>query len=317
MTSSEDATVTFFPDKATCSSMPAVNEWRYRGRIVTAEDIAFIRRFIADNPGASRRGLSAKLCEAWQWKQANGALRDMVCRGLLLMLHRAGEIELPPVRFKTPNPFIRRAAPAPMLIDTTPLTGALGQIRPIELQQVRRTGYEPLFNSLIEQHHYLGYEQPVGEHLKYLIWSRQDGQPRPIACLAWSSAPRHLGSRDRYIGWSAEARRRNIRFIAYNTRFLILPWVQIPHLASHILGSMSTALSRDWERIYEHPIWFLETFVDPTRFRGTCYRAANWVLLGHTTGRGKDDHTNRPNRPIKEVLGYPLTRRFRALLSQL
>jgi hypothetical protein len=288
------------------------SEWRYRGRVVTAEDIALIRRLIAENPGASRRRLSAKLCEAWQWKQANGALRDMVCRGLLLMLHRAGEIELPPVRFPTPNPFVRRATPAPMLIDTTPITGTLGDLRPIELQQVRRTGDEPLFNSLIEQHHYLGYEQPVGEHLKFLAWA----QGRPIACLAWSSAPRHLGSRDRYIGWSAEARRRNIRFIAYNTRFLILPWVLIPHLASHTLSLMANILSRDWERTYGHPIWFMETFVDPTCFRGTCYRAANWVLMGYTTGRGKDDQTNRPNRPIKEVLGYPLTRRFRELLSQ-
>ena len=120
----------------------------------------------------------------------------------------------------------------------TPLAGQLSQIRPIELRQVRRTAEEPLFNSLIEHHHYLGYEQPVGEHLKYVVWA----QDRPIACLAWSSAPRHLGSRDRYIGWSAEARRRNIRCIAYNTRFLILPWVQIPHLASHILGRVAQHL---------------------------------------------------------------------------
>jgi hypothetical protein len=289
------------------------SQWRYRGRVVTTEDIAGIRQLIAENPGASRRRLSAMVCEAWQWKQANGALRDMVCRGLLLMLHRAGAIELPPVRFQTPNPFLRRATPAPMRIDMTPVTGVLRQIRPIEFQQVRRTGDEPLFNSLMEQHHYLGYEQPVGEHLKFIAWAGG----RPIACLAWSSAPRHLGSRDRYIGWSAEARRRNIRFIAYNSRFLVLPWMQIPHLASHILSLMTNTLSCHWKSVYGHPIWFVETFVDPTRFRGTCYRAANWVLLGHTTGRGKDDQTNRPNRPIKEVLGYPLTRRFRELLSQL
>ena len=131
------------------------------------------------------------------------------------------------------------------------------------------------------------------------------------------SAPRHLGSRDRYIGWSAEARRRNIRFIAYNTRFLILPWVRVPHLASHILGKMTSTLSQDWERMYGHPVYFAETFIDPGRFRGTCYRAADWVLMGHTTGRGKNDHTNKPNRPIKEILGLPLTRRFRELLSQL
>jgi hypothetical protein len=194
-------------------------ECRYRGRVITAQDVAFIRQLIAENPSASRRRLSEKLCEAWQWKQANGALRAMVCRGLLLTLHRAGEIELPPIRFKTHNPFLRREPPAPLLIDMSPITGELTDLRPVDLEQVRRTADEPLFNSLMEHHHYLAYEQPVGEHLKYLAWA----QGRPIACLAWSSAPRHLGSRDRYIGWNAEARRRNIRFIAYNTRFLILP----------------------------------------------------------------------------------------------
>jgi hypothetical protein len=200
-----------------------------------------------------------------------------------------------------------------MLIDTTPLSGALADIRPVSLQQVRKTADEPLFNSLMEHHHYLGYEQPVGEHLKYLVWAHG----RPIACMAWSSAPRHLGSRDRYIGWSAEARRRNIRFIAYNTRFLILPWIRVPHLASHILGRVAAALPGDWERMYSHPVYFAETFIDPGRFRGTCYRAANWVLMGRTTGRGKASNSYIPNRSIKEVLGLALTRRFRELLSQL
>ena len=287
--------------------------YRYRDRVITSEDIAFIRQLIAENPGASRRRLSAKLCEAWQWKQANGALRDMVCRGLLLLLHRAGEIELPPIRFRTLNPFVRREPPAPVLIDTTPITGALGELRPIALHQVRRTEDEPLFNSLMEQYHYLSYEQPVGEHLKFLAWAKG----RPIACIAWSSAPRHLGSRDRYIGWSAEARRRNIRFLAYNTRFLILPWVRVPHLASHILGRMAATLSDDWQAMYYHPVYFAETFIDPERFRGTCYRAANWVPMGLTTGRGKADQTHRANRSIKEVFGLPLTPRFRELLTQL
>src|SRR5450631_2074904 len=191
-------------------------DWKYRSRVVTAADIAFIRAFIAGHPGMSRRRLSAKLCEAWQWKQANGALCDMICRGLLLMLHRAGEIELPAIRQMSLNPFVRRDRPQPMPIDMTPLDAPLSDIRPILLQQVRKTTDEPLFNSLMEQHHYLGYEQPVGEHLKYLVWA----QGRPIACMAWSSAPRHLGSRDRYIGWDAAARRSRIRFITYNTRFL-------------------------------------------------------------------------------------------------
>jgi Domain of unknown function (DUF4338) len=287
-------------------------DWKYRGRLVTAEDILYIGELIAAYPRESRRTLSKKLCEAWQWKQPNGALCDMVCRGLLLMLDRAGQITLPPVSYVRQNPLAKRARPAAVLIDTAPIEGKLQEIQPLEFEQVRRTGDEPLFNSLMEEHHYLGYEQPVGEHLKYLVWA----QGRPIACVAWSSAPRHLGSRDRYIGWSGEARRRNIRFIAYNTRFLILPWVRVKHLASHILGRMGMRISDDWRRMYEHPIYFLETFVDPERFRGTCYRAANWVLLGKTTGRGKQSNSYVPNRSIKEVLGYPVTKRFRELLGK-
>lgn len=227
------------------------------------------------------------------------------------MLERAGQIALPPVSYVRHNPLSRRARPQPVLIDTTPIEDRLCKLQPLEFEQVRRTAQEPLFNSLMEEHHYLGYEQPVGEHLKYLVWV----QGRPIACLAWSSAPRHLGSRDRYIGWDAAARRRHIRFIAYNTRFLILPWVRVEHLASHLLGRMAARISDDWQQMYEHPIYFLETFIDPERFRGTCYRAANWVLMGRTTGRGKQSNSYVPNRSIKEVLGYPLTKQFRELLG--
>jgi hypothetical protein len=287
-------------------------ELKYRGRVITTADILYIQDLIAAHPQGTRRALSKKLCETWQWRQSNGALRDMVCRGMLLMLDRAGKIVLPPVKFVPHNPLAQRARPSPVVIDTTPIEGRLHQIQPLEFVQVRRGGDEPLFNSLMEEHHYLGYEQPVGEHLKYLVWA----QGRPVACLAWSSAARHLGSRDRWIGWNQEARRRNIRFIAYNTRFLIFPWVRIEHLASHILGRMAAQISDDWQRMYGHPIFFLETFVDPERFRGTCYRAANWALLGRTTGRGKQSNSYVPNRSIKEVLGIPLTKRFRELLGE-
>ena len=286
-------------------------EFKYRGREISQQDILYIRALIERYPNESRRTLSTQFCEVWQWRQANGALRDMVCRGLLLMLERAGQITLPPVSCVRHNPLARRVRPEPVLIDSTPIEGPLRDLRPLEFEPVRRTSDEPLFNGLMEEHHYLGYEQPVGEHLKYLVWA----QGRPVACLAWSSAPRHLGSRDRYIGWSAAARRRNIRFIAYNTRFLILPWVRVEHLASHILGRMAARICADWQRMYGHPIYFLETFVDPERFRGTCYRAANWVLLGKTTGRGKQSNSYVPNRSIKEVLGYRLTKRFRELLG--
>src|SRR6266487_906541 len=292
-------------------------ELKYRGRTVTIADIEFIRQLIADNPRLSRRALSARLCEAWDWRQPNGGLCDMVCRGLMLQLHRQGHIELPPVRWVNPNPLARRnperRRPAPVLVEERPLQCTLAQIRPLEFQQVRRTVEERLFNSLLDRYHYLGYTRQVGEHLKYVVYA----QDRPIACLGWSSAPRHLGPRDRFIGWSAEARRRNIRFLAYNTRFLILPFVKVPHLGSHILGRMPLVLSRDWERIYGHPIYFLETFIDPVRSRGICYRAANWIRLGSTTGRGKDSQSKKPNRSIKEVLGYPVWKRFRELLSEI
>lgn len=285
----------------------------YRGRAVTDADIALIDQLIAAHPTASRRTLSKKLCEAWNWVQPNGAPRDMVCRGLMLALHRAGHIQLPQRRYRPPNPLAKRPRPDPMLIDTTPITASLKEIGDLSIEQVRRTGQEPLFNSLIEQYHYLGYTQPVGEHLKYVVFA----QDRPIACLAWSSAPRHIGCRDRFIGWAPLARRRNICFLVYNLRFLILPWVEIRHLASHLLGCMARRLPLDWQQLYGHPVYFLETFVDPGRFRGTCYYAANWTHLGRTTGRGKDDQTKRPNRPIKDVLGYPLCRDFRERLGHI
>lgn len=284
----------------------------YRGRTITDADVAFVARLVAEHPGASRRALSKKLCAAWGWVQPNGVLRDMVCRGLMLELHRRGRIALPPVRHVPPNNLIARRAARPVPdIDTTALRTVLSAVRPLTFRQVRRMPEEPLFEALIDRYHYLGYRQPVGEHLKYLVYAGS----RPVACCAWSSAPRHLGPRDRFIGWSAEARRRNLRFVAYNSRYLILPWVEVPHLASHLLGRMVWILPRDWQRFYGHPVHFAETFVDPGRFRGTCYRAANWVDLGWTTGRGKDDQTGKPNRPLKQVLGYALTRRFRERLG--
>ncbi len=283
---------------------------KHRGRVVTSTDIEFIRGLIADNPGMSRWMLSKKLCEAWDWRQPNGILRDMVCRSLMLELYRGGHIELPPARRVAGG---RRGRPSPVLVDRTPMESTLAGIGPLEFHQVRRTVAEGIFNGLLEEFHYLGYTQPVGEHLKYVVYARG----RAIACLGWSSAVRHLGPRDRYIGWSPEARRKNIRFLAYNTRFLILPFIRVRHLASHILGCMSRRLPLDWERVYGHSIYYLETFVDPGRFQGTCYRASNWIELGLTTGRGKDDQTGKPNRSLKQVLGYALRKDFRRLLQDM
>jgi hypothetical protein len=230
----------------------------------------------------------------------------------MLALERAGLIELPPVRRTPRNPLARRARPAPVEVDSTPLRTSLSELGPITFRQVRRTAEEAPFNGLIEIHHYLGYTQPVGEHLKFMVYAGE----RPVACFAWSSAPRHLGPRDRYLGWSPQARRRNIRLVAYNSRYLILPWVQVPHLASHLLGRMARMLPAEWERVYGHAVCFAETFVDRERFRGTCYRAANWIFLGRTTGRGKDDQTHRANRALKDVLAYPLAEDFRERLLE-
>lgn len=284
---------------------------KYRGKTATAEDIAFIRELIADNPGASRRALSVKLCQAWKWVQPNGALRDMVCRSFMLLLHREGHIELPPKRRTTNNPLANRKKPERMEVDPSPIETTLAGLGPLTVRQVRNTDEEPLFNSLIEFHHYLGYCHPVGEHLKYMVFAGE----RPIACFAWSSAPRHIGCRDRFIGWNQEDRSRHLRLMAYNSRFLILPWVRVPHLASHLLGRMVRILPKEWERVYHHPVVFLETFVDTERFTGTCYKAAGWRYLGDTTGRGKNDQTNRKNRSIKAVWGYPLVKDFRRKMT--
>lgn len=286
----------------------------YRGRPVTADEVTFLRSLIAARPGASRRQLSFDVCTAWGWTQPNGAPRDVVCRGLLLALARAGHIELPPPRIRFERPWVRRTPTLTVEVDRTPLEGSLSALGSVEIRQVRRTPDEGLCNGLLQAHHYLAYVQPVGEHLKFVAYA--DG--RPVACATWSSAPRHLGPRDRFIGWSPEARRANIRLVAYNSRYLILPWVRVPHLASHLLGRMARLLPSEWERLYGHPVHLLETFVHSERHRGTCYRAANWVVVGRTTGRGKDDRAHRgPNRPIKDVLCLPLVRDFRERLSRM
>jgi Domain of unknown function (DUF4338) len=284
----------------------------YRGRRVETADIEFINGLIAQNPLASRRQLSAKLCEAWHWVQANGQLQDMVCRSLMLELHRAHLIVLPAKRINAINNVVQRRAPvADPKLQGSPLECGLEELGDIEFQQVRRTEGESLFGRLVQTYHYLGYTQPVGAHLKYLVYA--GGQP--IACMAWSSAPRHLGCRDRFIGWSQTVRRQNIHFIAYNTRFLILPWVKVEHLGSHLLGRMARLLSADWQRLYHYPIYLLETFVDPQRFAGTCYRASNWIYLGLSAGLGKNDQTRKQNRSLKALWVYPLIADFRRKLN--
>ena len=284
---------------------------KYRGRAATTEDIKIIEALMADNPGDSRFALSFKFCREVGWVQPNGSLKDMVARGYMLMLHRAGYITLPPKRSNPANPLAVRKKPPRVDVDKTPINASLKEILPLKFFQVRRSKKEKVFNSLIEEFHYLGYTQPVGEHLKYMVYS----QDRPVACIAFSSAPRHIGPRDAFIGWDQKIRRKNIHLICYNTRFLILPWVKVPYLASHILAGAAKIIPGDWQKIYNHPIYYIETFVDRQRFAGTCYKAANFIYLGDTRGLGKMSQTKIPNRSIKAIYGYPLVKNFRRLLG--
>lgn len=284
--------------------------FRYRGKNYSPKDIAFIRQLIIDNPDASRWSLSKKLCNAWGWVQNNGALCVQVCRSFMLELDRAGHITLPSRKKVTPNPLSNRRKPAKIDIDQSPLETTLSAVKPVTIRDVRRDKPEKLCNSLIEEHHYLGYSQPVGEHIKYMVYTGE----KPIACMTFSSPPRHIGCRDRFIGWNKSVREKNLDKMAYNSRFLILPWVRVKYLASHILALAGGQISADWHKRYGHGVYYLETFVDKKRFAGTCYRASNWIYLGDTTGRGKNDNTRKVNRSIKAVYGYPLTDDFRQRL---
>jgi hypothetical protein len=285
-------------------------EVRYRGRVYEEREIEDVREIIARYPGESRFFLSRELCRLWNWTQPNGTPKDMVCRGLMLLLDREGLIALPGRKRELPWLSRERAKPPEVTVDDAVVARPLSTL-PLDLFMVRRTPKERLYQSLIHHYHYLGYTRPVGEHLEYVVFS----EGRPVACIGWSSAPRHIGARDRYLGWNKEERIANLHKIAVNTRFLILPWVKVPHLASHLLGQTARRISADWECIYRHPVVWLETFVDPERgFKGTCYKAANWRCLGLTTGRGKNDNTRKPNRSLKYVFGYPLVKDLRKAL---
>jgi hypothetical protein len=285
----------------------------FRGRQIHVADVLFLRELIAHNRTLSRYRLSLKVCQAWDWVQPNGHPRDMVCRSLMLKLHRAGHIQLPPRRHSPPNNAIlhRRLKEAPSYA-TLPIEGSVASLEPLEIRLVRRVQGESLFAHLLERYHYLGYSRPVGEHLKYLILSKD----RPLACLAWSSAPRQLNLRDEFLGAPKASYLHNLHLIAYNSRYLIVPWVRVPHLASHLLGRIARRLSQDWQALYHHPIHLLESFVDIQRFEGTCYRATNWTCLGRSLGRGTKSKTKERTTSIKELWVCPLGKDFRQRLLQ-
>ena len=282
-----------------------------QGRKITPADIQLIQQLIADNPSWGRTWLSKELCRLWNWRNLKGQVKDMACRSLLLKLERSDHILLPAPKCDSARAFRNRPiASVPHL--TEEIRGSLKTLRPLRITKISpRTEDDTLFNYLLFRYHYLGYKGIVGENIKYLVRSCSG---RPLACLLFGSAAWKTNPRDLFIGWNSLNRKNRLNYITNNMRFLILPWVKVPHLASHILSRISRRLSSDWISKYGHPVYLLETFVDQTRFRGVCYRAANWILTGQTKGRTRNDRDHIIKAPVKDVYVYPLSKKFREAL---
>lgn len=279
-----------------------------QGRRIGSLELTQIQRLMAENPHWSRWRLSRVLAQSWQWYAASGQLKDMAARTLLLKLQERGLIVLPQRRRA---PITRGPDAGPELFDCVrpePVAGSLSALRPLRLEVVGpQQGAYGRWARYLSQHHYLGYRGPVGENLAYLVRSRTGVD---LACLLFGAAAWQCASRDRWIGWSARQRAGGLPFIANNSRFLILPWVCVPHLASHILARVAQQIASDWQRRYHHPLYVLETFVEPGRFRGACYRAANWIHVGQTTGRTRQSQRHRDHAvhaPVKDIYLYPLS----------
>jgi hypothetical protein len=283
-----------------------------QGRQLGSADIVRIRELIADNPNWSRRRLSQSLCDEWGWRNGNGQMKDMAARSLLLKLHARALIELPVRRQVASNRMLSRKI-SPQRWDTTPVMGTLGDLGPLTVKEVsRESSARVRFAAALSEFHYLGYRGTVGENLQYMV---TDKTGRLMACLLFGAAAWKCRARDQFIGWASELRARNLHLITNNTRFLILPFVRVPHLASWILGRVLRRLSADWQNKYGHPIVLVETFVERERFAGTSYKASNWIRLGATTGRSRQDCGHTLQVPVKDVYLYPLDSRFRKELS--
>jgi len=283
-----------------------------RKRIITEEDIPPIQATINSHWDKGRKHISRVLCEEWNWRQPNGRLKDMACREVLLTLKRKGFISLPPSRNPANNEKRNRSVPV-VELPKAPLDGKPSDFEPVRLVLVRNTSLEPLYNSLVQQYHYLGYRQIVGNHLKYMAFIGE----QPVACLGWGSAAWSVKSRESLIGWDKPTKEKNLHFVANNTRFLILPWISVKFLASQLLAINAKRISDDWLKIYNHPLYLLETFVEKSRFQGTCYKAANWVRVGETKGTAKRGHDHLFHGRIKDVYLYPLRKDFRNKLTRL
>jgi len=293
--------------------MPVMSEALVvQGRRLEPVDIVRIRELIAGNPNWSRRRLSEALCAEWGWRNGSGLMKDMAARSLLVKLHTRGLVELPPRR-QTPSNRMACRKVIRQNWDSTPVTGTLRDVGPLTLCEVSADAAARVrFAAALTEFHYLGYRGTVGENLQYRV---TDQTGRLLACLLFGSAAWKCRPRDQFIGWNPEQRQRHLHLITNNTRFLILPYVKVPHLASWILGRVLRRLSADWQDKYGHPIRLVETFVERERFAGTSYRASNWIRLGTTTGRSRQDRQRRLQVPVKDVYLYPLDPRFRKELS--
>ena len=295
-----------------------MNELRVQGRAIRSSDLDWIRELMAAHPQWGRRQLSIHIAQEWNWRNGVGQLKDMAARSLLLKLERRGLLQLPPrKRSGTCNHKARRVEPELELqlegFGPVPVRSSLAQLLPLRVVLVDGVQLRRVFGQLLQQHHYLGYYRPVGENLPYLVQS-QCG--RPLACALFAAAAWKCAPRDRFIGWSTQAREENLQSVANNMRLLILPWTRVPSLASHFLSILAKRLSADWQRKYGHPIYLLETFVEQERFTGTTYRAANWIHVGQTQGRGRQGPTPRiRSAPIKDVYLLPLRPGFRQPLQ--
>jgi len=282
--------------------------FRYRGRELKAEDISSIRATIHRHYAKGRTHISRILCDAWEWVQPNGDLKEYAARDLLLRLEEKGFIELPP-RIRPNNNLREKCFAQIPFFAQKPLHGSASDYQKLCVE-LATPQFSYLWDFLIHHYHYLGLPKLVGEHVKHLVYIH--GQV--VACLSWASAAWKIKARDQFIGWDAPTKRKNLHLIANNTRFLILPWVNIKYLASKALSLSIRRLRADWEKTYAHPVYLAETFVDISRFEGTCYRAANWLCVGQTKGSAKKGNAYRYHGQPKAIYLYPLHRHFRRYL---
>lgn len=273
-----------------------------QGRALDEAQLVEIGALVAAHPEWSRRRISEELVRRWDWRNAAGRLKDMSCRRMLSRLEAKGLVRLPAKRQEGGSRQGKVIASVAG-VDESPLAMSLAAVQPVQLERVEYgTATAALFDHLLIRHHYLGYAYPVGANVRYLARGR-DG--RVLACAVWASAALKVGCRDGWLGWSPAQRMAGLARVANNTRFLILPWVRVPHLASHLLALMTRRLVTDWRQRTGHALALVETFVDETRFQGTCYRAANWMELGRTTGRTRDNRDKKIRVAVKRVWVWP------------